>query len=499
MKRLFTIVLFTMFWVATAAAQDFDFGQLSRDLQQLEDRIAQIKLLAQRYQNERAIEIINRSQIEFAMARNFMEMRRLREARQRFAEAKKLMEQAARLILFKPAANLQNDLERLMQDAEMAVHRSSNEESRFMLNRARAFQSDGSAAFGISDYLKGQEFYRIAMFYARKAIELSTDSNKRLNRQDYFEEQLRNVEGLLNDALLKRKDNDDLNELIEKAGAFIQKSRDFYNLNQLQRAFAQLQIAERLLFRAIDLSQMNREGEKESIQNNLFSLQRYLVGIELSLQEETDSNAKGLLQKANQLYRDAQDDLENNRLNEARRNMLLSQRLATRTLRLINPSGDTAYTRVNERIGEISTIIQLQKQNPASRDNPVILFLQKEAENLLLQAEKEYEKGHGMQSFQFVRLALNLVNRADQLLRAEKQEHKSSSDLQAWFQDLYSKLTRIAENPQSTEQIKIRAGLLIDMLNRVQMDVHKSNLALQEEILELVQAQLNTLLRRSNY
>jgi uncharacterized membrane-anchored protein len=88
MKRLLTIVLFTMLWVATAAAQDFDFGQLNRDLQQLEDRIAQIKLLAQRYQNERAIEIINRSQIEFAMARNFMEMRRLREARQRFAEAK---------------------------------------------------------------------------------------------------------------------------------------------------------------------------------------------------------------------------------------------------------------------------------------------------------------------------------------------------------------------------------------------------------------------------
>jgi len=499
MKRLFTIILFALFWVSSATAQDADFGQLSRDLRELEERIAQIKMLAQRYQNERAIELINRSQIESAMARNFMEMRRLREARLRFVEAKKLMEQAARLILFKPAANLQNDLDRLIQEAEMAVHRSGNEESRFMLNRARAFQSDGSEAFGMSDYLKGQEFYRIAMFYARKAIELSTDSDKRLNRRDYFEEQLRNVEGLLNDALLKRKENDDLNELIEKAAAFIQKSRDFYNLNQLQRAFAQLQIAERLLFRAIDLSQASREGEKESIQNNLFSLQRYLIGIELSLQDDADSNAKGLLQKANQLYRDAQNDLENNRLHEARRNMLLSQRLATRTLRLINPSGDTAYNRVNERIQEISTIIQLQKQNPASRDNPVISFLHKEAENLLLQAEKEFEKDNGMQSFQLVRLALNLVNRADQLLRLEKQEHKSSADLQAWIQDLYSKLSRIAENPQSTEQIKIRAGLLINMLNRIQVDANKTNLALQEEILDLVQNQLNSLLRSSNY
>lgn len=499
MKRFFAIVLLTMLWVATAFAQDLDLRQLSNELQQLEDRIAQIKLLAQRYQNERAMEIINRAQIEFAMARNFLEMRHLREARLRFVEAKKLMEQAARLILFKPAANLQNDLERLMQEAEMAVHRSSNEESRFMLNRARAFQSDGREAFGVADYLKGQELYRIAMFYARKAIELSTDSEKRLTRKDYFEEQLRNIEGLLNEVLIKGKDNDDLKELIEKAGTFIQKARDFYHLGQLQRAFAQLQTAERLLFRAIDLSQINKEGEKESIQNNLFSLQRYLIGIELSLQGESDSNAKGLLQKANQLYRDAQNDLENNRLIDARRNMMLSQRLATRALRLINPTTDTAYNQIDERIREVYAILQLQKQYPASADNPVISFLQKEAENLLIQAEKEYENGRGMQSFQFVRLALNLVNRAEQLLRAEKQEHKSSVDLQGWFEDLYSKLTRIAENPQSTVQMKLRAQLLIDILNRVQLDAYKSNPAIQEEILELAQAQLNTLLRSSNY
>ena len=213
MIRLIQIIFLTCFSLNLLFSQSIDGDRVRNNILSLERKIKQVSTLAERYQNERAISLVSKAESEFRTALTLLQewndlpqlprnrpKEKLISARAHYNLSNTLIDQAARLLLFKPTANLKTELERLIHQAEAIVHQADKSELRYFLNKARTFHREALNAFSQSLYLKGHEFLKIAIYFAEKTISLAKSNQGDNSRLQRFEEQKNNIQILLNQA-----------------------------------------------------------------------------------------------------------------------------------------------------------------------------------------------------------------------------------------------------------------------------------------------------------
>ncbi|MCD4693544.1 MAG: hypothetical protein K8R79_11560, partial [Calditrichales bacterium] len=179
MKYLIKISVILLVLISLSSAQDYN--DLQTRLQQFDTKLRTIKTLAIKYNNQLALYKIDLAYVEYNIALNRLseyiadpsKKYKLVQAAFRLSQANKLADQAARLVLFKPAAKAKAELDKLIRKAEILVHQYNNDEARYLLNRARAFQLKAYQAYKSGRFIQSQEYHRIAIYFANKTIELA--------------------------------------------------------------------------------------------------------------------------------------------------------------------------------------------------------------------------------------------------------------------------------------------------------------------------------------
>ncbi len=494
MKKLSCkIILLTLAMFSWAGAQQMD--GLENKLEQLNNRIIKVERLAEKYNNQNAINIINQARDNYENAKEFLKNRKIFRARQKFAEALKLINRAEKILLFKPAARLSGELDQLMHRAELVVQKSNNTDARYMLTKANAYRQRAHQAYDGGRYIRGQEFYRIAVYFANKAINLTRTTQKGAGGEVDFETQFRNIENFFDDINQSIHDDSEAKTLVSKAQIFLRKSKDLYEKGELQQAFLQLQMCERLLYRAIDLSQNTATGRKESIHANLNSLRLYIDGIESNLAGVNNNRAVNLLNKAITYYRGAKNDFQQNDFKAAQNKIFLAQRMATSAMQFASPQPDVDQERISRRIGEIENLIRLQKENINIADNETLQYFQKETENLIRSARLALSQGNTMIAFRRLQLTIRLVNRIESLRNITETAYKDRDQLIQWNNRLDALLERLKE--KNNQQIQTMVPVLEELQAKAEENLNNNKLAVAGEILNILQNQVNVLLKEA--
>lgn len=489
----YKIILLILLMFSWASAQ-FSNG-LENKLKQLNNRLIKVERLATKYNNQKAVNIIIKARDNYEKAKEFLKGRKIFRARQKFAESLKLVNLAEKILLFKPAARLSGELDRLLHRAELVVQKSNNTEARYMLTKANAYRQRAHQDYESGRYIRGQEYYRIAVYFANKSINLSRAVQRGANGAADFETQFRNIENFFNDIYQSIQDNSEAKTLLSKARTFLRKSKDFYEKGELQQAFLQLQMGERLLYRAIDLSQNTVSGRKESINANLNSLRLYIDGIEASLVGIDNNRAVNLLNKAKTYYRGAEKDFQQNNFKAAQNKIFLAQRMATSAMQFASPQQDVDQERVSQRIDEIESLLRLQKDNIDFDNNETLRYFHQEAGDLIQGARLALSQGNTMKAFRRLQLAIRLLNRIESLRNNTETEYADKDQLIQWNNRLHALLDRLKE--KNNQQIQTMVPVLEQLQAKVEENLNNNRLAIAGEILNILQNQVNLLLKEA--
>jgi len=493
MRRSYLIILLSIS-LNFLFAQDNDADRVRRSILALERKIEQVAMLAERYNNQEALRIVGVARQELQEAVSFLQEKRYILARTKYLSADKKADLAARLLLFKPTANLKTELERLIHQAESVSHKVDTSELRYFLNKARAFHRDALSAFAQSRYLKGHEYLKIAIYFAEKTISLAKSNQDGNNRLQKFEEQKNNIQILLNQAARSHDENPVLTELYQSAQNYLKKALTAYNNGNYERAYSQLQIAERLIYRIIDLSDNKKNTDEDRLKDDYLSLGRYLNSVRNEL-EGADQQSK-LLDRAENIYALAGRNLSSGQYEKTATNLKLSQRMAMRAFKKLSSDSRPDSENLQNRINEIQHLLQLQDERISESSNNSLKSLYDQAVKLLKQAEEAFANQQYAQTSYLLNLTLRILNRNEKLFREQTKKNISLQDLRQDLVRIEQIFSRLKENTSLKNKVKIRLNYLAELLVKARSDFEKNNLIVTREILFIIQQQLSTLLKK---
>lgn len=502
MKNLIKIILPFLVFASALFAQT-DAAMIRKNVRELEYRLLYLHNLAEKYRAQRVLKGIRTARENLEKARDALLSyqqiplpAKLLEAWREFKTAKKLADLAAKALLFKPLAGAKKDFDRLIQRAEVAVHRSENAEARYMLIRARTFQKKSVQAYRTFQLIRGHEYQRIATYFANKALEFSDAEKQNETKQSNYKELSENLNRLYSTILSSANNNPNITRLIENADSYLKLSKKYFEQGDVQQAILRLQIGERLLYRALDLQQSSKDGKKEQLRSNLFSLKNYLDGVERTLRDASNVSGTRILQKARQFSKAAHRDYEMGNYNDAQRKISLAQRMATKAFRYTSTDDEKDAGLIKDRIREVKRILSIQKEK-YSGDNTLISELHKQAESLLKNAQNAADKGDmNLASWQ-IRLTYRIASRIDFLLNNKPEEQVDLKKVKDAL-DAHRKTLQTLESKNNlSAQIKTQISFLENMLHEAEKNIRIGNLRVALELSHLIDRQLSMVFKEA--
>jgi len=499
MKIHIKILLVLFLFIANGFGQDLTL--LKRAIQELETQIPSLRQAAIRYNAQQAEEYLDQALIELDKTRQIVQQQpwRLLEAWASYRKSKAFVDLASKILIIKPALRISTEMDKLLLRAETEVGRTNLAEARYMLTRARSFRVESVRAFRNERYIQAQEFNRIAVYFANKAIELAQGSTARPDIREQYRQVRKNLFSLYRDIQASEIENSALKTLFDKARLSLEQAQAAYEKGQTRRAVQQLQIAERLLYRAADLQQQTSLGRRERILSNLNSLDQYISGIENDLPEEASQSNQRLLKKARQFLQGARRDYEQKTFPQAESKIALAQRIATKALKITpREQVDDTY-RLEQRIAEIRRLLSLQESQPGTTDNSLTIVLHQQIKRILVQAESDIEKNHPRLAYRKLSIALRLVNRVEALRSSPKTGSLSKNQLFERQKQLDNSVSNLSEQHKDNLQLNAVIPILNQLLKRSALAIEKDQLRVAEELLNFVQRQLQNLLKEVAY
>ncbi len=487
--NILKIALVILTLVSFSEAQSL--AELKNLLERLDRKIKTVEQLAVRYQNDKAIELVKQARKNFREAISYLQQGKFNRAKMAYVRSLKQAEWAAQIVLYKPAARANQKLNELMRRAERAVNLSGNEDARYMLNKARAFQRKAELAFKQEKYIESQQYYRLSTYFANKVLDMVAIGKRPAVPTD-FEQYYKSLMSLYK-SIPHYEGNREYEGILRKVRSFMDKARELYEKEDTRQAFMYLQICERMLHRAVDLSQSTTAGRKEQIRANLESLQRYVNGIEQTLGQAENKNAERLLKKANQYLRGAMRDFEKGDYVSAQNKTMLIQRMASKALKYTTTdgSGTSANIRLNARIEEAEKLLQLRREQLGEDRSGSAEYLLDQASKLIEGSRIAYENGKTNESFKKLQLALRLMNQSKSLAKAGSVY--DPDNLLKRYNRLSDTLTSLED--QTDIQNDSAVAVLRRLLNKAKENLDSGNLLIAAHLISIVENQMDFILK----
>lgn len=495
MKKSITIYLITLLALTLVFGQSSD--RIQREMVSLRTKIVQMQQLATRYHATQIEEGLQLALVKLNKARELLlaSPHKIKEAMALYKEARHLAEVAGRLLSLKPALKVIAELDRSIQKSEHAVEGKDNAEARYLLNRARNFRQRAVTAYEQAQFEKAQEFYRIGLYFSNKAYQIVYGNAQSDTGAMRYQRVMTNLNNLYQD-LAAQKSNPNLVILIENAAGALQEARKAYQQGNITKAMVQLQISERLLFRAADLSEQSGDGLQRNVENNLRSLERYISGIENAIHADATPSQRQLLRKARNFMRAAERDLSRSQITKAQSKIALAQRMATRALPRTAAKEAPNSARLEKRLNELEQLLQMQAAAENINVQRMAKILHPAALNYLKQARADLAAGQAQRAKLKISFVLRLLNRIDAASAAERSNSPySRSDLQERFDQLSNLLNRIKNEDDQSAAMQFILPQLENLLQQVPPLLEQDETWTAQQLLRFVRRQLNQLVR----
>ena len=502
MKRFTTTLIILLLTFSTLFAQQINADRVRLNIEQLQRKMGQVDALAKKYNDAQAVALLDKARNELLLASNkYQDFKNTPEtqiarrkllinlAKAHFKLAGKYVDAASRLLLFKPAAQMKKELDNLIRKAEHTVSRSTSDEGRYFLSKSRKFQSDAQSSFRNGRFLKGYEFLRISMYFAQKTIELASASGQGRNDEQNFRNAENNIRALLQQASSLSAQNRMVSQMYQSARNYVDQARSAYRAGDFKKAFARLRLAERLLFRVVDMADSGSSSDKQQARENLQSLGRYLQSLPSDMQSPTNP----FIDKANKLYQRAAQQINAGAYKKANVSMQLSQRMALKAYRENSAlDGPDSKDQLKMRLTDAKRLFDLQESH-ISEAGKAAKLLHRQAGKFLGMARGAYQHNALFRMRYLLNISLKLMNQARKSIANENDQEQIKQNLQR-LKDI---LNRLNKNAELSEKWRIKISVLTDLLSQAQTAFKDGNYGFAGKLSEMVQNQLTVLLKRN--
>lgn len=467
--------------------------RIQTDFKKIEMYMIKIWDLVQQFDDARAREYMALARTELDKARELIfgnDPRNLL-ARISMSKAKQYIDLAARRVLSQPFLNLKAQLDELVIHAENASAGSNSDEVHYLLTQAKKYRRLAYTSFSDNRIIRGEEYFRISFFFARKCIDYVNTGTANLSEQ--FENLENSVRQLITqaDELITNNDNDHLKSLLTEAENHFEESLLIAEKGRLQMAINRLQLVKRLLYRIFDQAEQGNMSEEGRLENSLNSLRSMLTALEEEVENSSHTRMKNLMDRAWQLYREAEQEYEGKNYAKSQGKISLCERFADRILRLTRNQELLNVTELENQLRETQNLLSLQENRVHDSNNASILHLYQEANRMLERAQTALSAEQTAVAFQLIQAATRMSARIQRELRGA-----SNINDKAGLENKYQRIMDSLHNLKNNEQINGRYGAILDQIDsfaqRGKKYLDEGNNLIADEYFNTALEQINT-------
>ncbi len=479
-----TLILLTGKIFAQQITVDFE-----AKLQKLERDIARLRTVAERYNRQKELGLLTIARNEYLAARKLYDEGKIQRAKFHYLKSQNIVVRVAQTLIFTPAAKMKSELKIKIERAERIVNQNpNNEEGRYLLSKTRFYQQRMDESLQRSAYQNAYKFYKIALYFANRILQLYNNGNLNITPTERYKMLADNIKKLYNEVNVNAYNNKNTASIMAKAVRLIARAKADHEKGAYRQAFANLQIAEKLLYRVIDLNaDVNNLSEKK-LRNNLFSLKRFIDSIEKKMNIHGDNRQLSLLSKARQYARSAEMDINNRAYADADKKISMGQKLAGKALQTQLTANTDNRDLFQKRLSEVTRLLRLQEKRINNINDPSIANMHNEAKNLLNNAERLAKSGNTPAAFFNVQIALKFIYGIKLRLDNNKNLSASKDKVQMQINEIERKLSKLY-SPDNDEKIK----LLKDLFKKAKSNYRLGKYEVSADLLRIINAQMQLL------
>lgn len=470
-----------------------------REFNNLKNHLTKIWNLVQKFNNEKAKQLMIEAKSHMDLAEDYIYRRndlrwkeRAVRARIEMAKARNLGNQAAKIVLRQPINRLKAELDDMINRADIEITRFLNDDARYLINQAKKFRKNAYDALALGQIEKAQELYRIAFFFANKAIDVVNKKETDIDSQ--INDLKANLNMLINqtEADISESENKRFQNLLQEAKKYLNEADQIYNSGNKQLAFRRYRLIEKLLYRIIDQQDRNSLSSKDKIENDLYSLRSFLDALEPEVQEVSDSRVKNLLERSQKLLKEAKQLFESGQFDKAKSKILLSQRIGSTILRQISTSDADDMPDIEVKLQNAANLLELQAKAVNESEDKTLIKMHSQAENLLNKAQKNLDNNSRETSFQLLQIATRLTNRIQIILDNKfNQEIMTKNELERQLNRVKILLRKLENNSELFEKNENVMIQLNQFAVEAEKYLNEPDYVLAEEYIKTLQQQLN--------
>ena len=493
---IFIIIVLVTMMINTSYSQESH--RIISEFRKLEQYVQRVAELVRNFQDEQARQFIIRAFDNLENARRLLfeeSPPRLTLARFYMLGAKKNTDQAAKIILRKPLTYLKSQLDEKIDQAERALSMTESDEAHYLLNQAKKYRLWSYTAFRGGNLARGQEYFRISYFFAQKCLEFVSNAGKDIGLQ--IENLETDIRQLLVEAeeLVQNSDNQQLQNLIEDATRYFEEAIQLAENDQLQIAYKRMQLVKRLLYRIFDLVDRQDDNIKSRLENNLYSLRTFLQSLNADIQDSPTSELENMLEKAWDLYRQAEQSFNEGNFEQVKPKITICQRLANRILQILHRTERYNITEIKQRADETRRLIQVIEERTDFSDKPYLRRVIEEAGRLIDLAFLAIERNQPARAFQYIQTATRLVARLQREAKQSRQKYQVA-ELERTYERIRNMIQRFQNSDNIPSELNGVLDQLIEFTEKGREYLEQGNLVLADEYFNSVNEQLKQLTSR---
>ena len=345
-------------------------------------------------------------------------------------------------------------LDSKIQEAEEIVHSNQNPDALQMLNRAKFFRQRAYLAFRGDQSYNALEYYRLATFFAEKAVQIATvGSDQSVNWRNLFSE----TEMLLERAiqLTENSQNEQLRNMVEKSNQEIQGIRRSYADNRNDKTVDHKLVAlYRSLYRIIDLAENVPQREDERLRLDFETLQFTVQSLQSDIRDLNSAVVDRLYIRVSNLVNTIDRQIENGNPALARQKILTANRLVLNIYRLVSNQSANSSDELELQIDRAKqNYDELQNSNSEVPFSPELLGVIKTD---LDRAEDANGKGNDLAALFFLKMANRLILKFNGMRLVESFDELETKSVESDLQRLERLINRIDLTENADKDFAIR-------------------------------------------
>ncbi len=363
--HIIAVLLVAFLLVELAQAQSEPGQKIRRELDRLASKIREAKRWVHLFPNPKIQSIIQAAEEQHQKALLAFQQRRFQLAvshlKLGFTILKRLYLEVQNNPYFK--IKFKDRMDQAIQQAEQIVGQTQNPDAIKLLNRAKYYRQKAFQLAASNQIEAALKNYFLADFFAQSAIRAAQGMTDQITRNlsRYFED-TRTM--LLNaKELSSQTQNATIRRLVREAEKELEKATRFFESRHPQVAYQHLQIANRLLFRVLDLTSTRPAVLSRRVEMDLQYLEANIQEMQEKVAHNQSPRVRRLFERSVLAATRARNQFDAGKLAEARQSIQLANRLLIQIDRTLKNIPATTTDALQNQLATARTMFNTLQQN----------------------------------------------------------------------------------------------------------------------------------------